>query len=244
MVAVQWRPLRSLVVRLAALTAGASALAGCISHPGPDRVEALRDGWTALEKGRWVARSDTVRVAAFHKIMAERCVFGGSVTNLAPEAVRVSIRPAEFGVSGDTVVGLRPDWAGGLTGTAIRSGEEIVVPPREGGSDEAHVFRFGLRPTSGPEGDVSEPRPYSEGDVVAHWTTSGGVERWEAARAPRTGDVAHYTITVAGPAGDESWDFHFRTVPGPEIRDVEWYTWLALPLLPLYLVLNWCGAVD
>lgn len=223
---------------------GAAQLAGCASHPGPDRLEAMSQGWTTHADGVSVARSATATVAAYHDSIGDRCVFGGSVTNLTTGPLRVSMRPAGFSVPDDVTVGLDAS-RGAIRRTPIRRGDDVVIPPRDPiGRDESNVVRFSLRPTESAVDDVSTPRPYSPEDVVTHTISANGTEFSTPARPPRTGDVAHYTIVIAGPVGEESWDWHFRTVPGPEIVDVHWYQWLALPLLPLYLVLNWCGAVD
>ena len=132
-----------------------------------------------------------------------------------------------------------------LEALGVGPGDEVVVPPPDPvGRDGSNVLRFSLRPTESAEGGLSTPRPYSAEDVVTHTISASGIESSTPVRPPRTGDVAHYTIVITGPVGEESWDWHFRTVPGPEIVDVHWYQWLALPLLPLYLILNWCGAVD
>lgn len=233
-----------LACHVTLLATGAATLAGCASHPGPDRLEAMSPGWTTRANGVSVAQSPTVTIAAYQDSLGERCVFGGAITNLTTDPVRVSIRPAGISVPDDTMVGVNASW-GALRRAPILRGDRLVVPTRDSaGGEESNLVRFSLRPTDNAEGDLSTPRPYSAEDVVTHTISASGIESSTPVRPPRTGDVAHYTIVITGPVGEESWDWHFRTVPGPEIVDVHWYQWLALPLLPLYLILNWCGAVD
>lgn len=209
-----------LACHVTLVATGATTLAGCASHPGPDRLQAISQGWTPHADGVSVARSATATGAAHHDPVGDRCVFGGSVTNVTTCPLRISVRPAGFSVPDDMTVGLDTSW-GALRRTPIRRGDEVVIPPRDPvGRDGSNVVRFSLRPIESGAGDASMPRPSSSEDVVTHTISANGTEFSAPARPPRTGDVAHYTIVISGPVGEESLDWHFRIVPGPEIDGV------------------------
>jgi hypothetical protein len=198
------------------LIAAAALLAACVVGAGcagpPLLVHARTTGWTA-EGTDQVWRAGKVEVVAVGEYEpVGDYPFGGALVNRGAVAVRVAFRPIAARVA-EPIVGEIVTGLGDADPTStIRAGDVVVIPPR--GRDSPAFVRFRL--------------PRTEGERAIR--SDGGVS------FGHTPDGTHYSIELAGTGVDATCDFFFDVVRVPRDEGVPWYSYLALPLLPLYLV--------
>ena len=140
--------------------------------------------------------------------------FGGRIVNLGPETVVARFQCIDGPMSG-SALGSR--WVGRTRLTAavaIRPDEPVEIPPADRTVEEPERWL----------GFVLHPTRVAWFDQVRH------------------------RLVVSTSRGELVWPLEFEEVPGAEEWESDWVDWtlviLLLPLLPLYLLLQWLDAVD
>ncbi len=217
-----------MITRIA-LAAAATIFRGCAARPwmlcavlsagcasGRLDLEPNGAGWTRDEHHLvWREGDVEVVTTAFED---GNFPITGRVSNLGPTQVQVTFRRANDLVQSGVVVGER---IGGQrderTRTPIPDGAEFAIPGRVVGKEPSHVV-FRVPRTSG--------LPVTAADRL------------------RVGDQARVRIDIESQGHRSTCSFCFNIVYRSAASELHWYNWLALPLLPAYVVLRLFKAVD